>query len=187
VASAPSPRLAPLLASQHEELGIGGQNFPYRILEFTPGFDAPADVLDPVLGNVLDMLFAPHHESERPDRMAGAVGTMAGGLAATQRGLGQGAGEQIVGKLSDDMITTTSQRLGQLGALTDTVYIGPWLNPDAPPSTRGYIYQMRCTQGNVYLWLAIDGQGKIAWLTFKNRLDVENVTPAPSATPPDTL
>jgi len=95
--------------------------------------------------------------------------------------------EQIVGKLSDDMITTTSQRLGQLGALTDTVYIGPWLNPDAPPSTRGYIYQMRCTQGNVYLWLAIDGQGKIAWLTFKNRLDVENVTPAPSATPPDTL
>lgn len=95
--------------------------------------------------------------------------------------------EQIAGKLTDDMISTTSQKLGQLGALTDTVYIGPWLNPDAPPSTRGYIYQMRCTQGNVYLWLAIDGQGKIAWLTFKNRLDVENVTPAPSATPPDTL
>ena len=96
---APSPRLAPLRASQHQELGIGGQNFPYRILEFGPGFDAPADVLDPILGNVLHVLLAIHHESERPDGMAGALGAVAGGLAAADMRLGKGAGKEIVRKL----------------------------------------------------------------------------------------
>jgi len=47
----------------------------------------------------------------------------------------------------------------------------------------GYIYQMRCTSGNVYLWIAVDGQGKIDSFVFKNRFDVENVTPSPSSTP----
>jgi hypothetical protein len=42
---------------------------------------------------------------------------------------------------------------------------------------------MRCVLGNVYLWLALQPDGKITTLTFKNRLDVENVTPSPSATP----
>ena len=42
---------------------------------------------------------------------------------------------------------------------------------------------MRCVEGNVYLWLALDAQGKIATIFFKNRFDVENVTPTPSATP----
>jgi hypothetical protein len=95
--------------------------------------------------------------------------------------------DQVAAKLTDSMIADTSQRLGQLGALTDMVYLGRWINPDAPPDTRGYIYQMRCTGGNIYLWMALDGQGKIAWFTFKNRLDVENVTPGPSATPPNAL
>jgi hypothetical protein len=80
-------------------LGIGGQNFPHRVLEFAPGLDATADVLDPVLGNVLNMLLTLHHESERPDRMAGTVGAVTGGLAAAQMRLGQAAGEEIIGKL----------------------------------------------------------------------------------------
>ncbi len=91
---------------------------------------------------------------------------------------------QVLANLTDEKISDTSQKLGELGALTDTVYVGRWINPDFPPDTRGYIYQMRCTSGNVYLWLALDGQGKIAWFSFKNRFDVETVTPAPSATPP---
>jgi hypothetical protein len=48
-----------LLASQHQELGIGGQDFPHGVLEFAPSIDAAADVLDPVLGDVLDMLSPP--------------------------------------------------------------------------------------------------------------------------------
>ena len=56
--------------------------------------------------------------------------------------------------------------------------MGRWINPDFPPARSGYIYQMRCTQGNVYLWLALDADGKIATIFFKNRLDVETVTPS---------
>ena len=52
-----------------------------------------------------------------------------------------------------------------------------------PPEVRGYIYQMRCSSGNVYLWMAVNDQGKIVSFVFKNRFDVENVTPSPSSTP----
>lgn len=90
---------------------------------------------------------------------------------------------QVLAQLSDAKIAQTSQALAQLGALTDVVYMGRWVNPDFPAGASGYIYQMRCTQGNVYLWLALDAEGKIATIFFKNRLDVETVTPAPSASP----
>jgi hypothetical protein len=89
---------------------------------------------------------------------------------------------EVVPKLTDQKIADTSQALGQLGALTSAVYIGRWINPEFPAGVRGYIYQMRCVSGNVYVWLAIDSQGKID-VFFKNRLDVETVTPAPSAPP----
>ena len=90
---------------------------------------------------------------------------------------------QLLPQLTDAKISDTSHALGQLGALTDMVYVGRWINPNFPPGARGYIYQMRCESGNVYLWLALDSQGKIASIFFKNRLDVETVTPSPSATP----
>ncbi len=93
---------------------------------------------------------------------------------------------EVLPQLTDTKIAQTSQLLGQLGALDGTVYVGPWFNPDHP-QLHGYIYQMRCTQGNVYLWLALDPAGKIANIFFKNRLDVETVTPTPSETPPDQL
>jgi hypothetical protein len=91
--------------------------------------------------------------------------------------------DQLLPQLTDAKISNTSHALGQLGALTDMVYLGRWLNPSFPPGARGYIYQMRCSSGNVYLWLALDAQGKIATIFFKNRLDVETITPSPSATP----
>ncbi|HVR46213.1 MAG TPA: hypothetical protein VMT95_06215 [Candidatus Binatia bacterium] len=91
--------------------------------------------------------------------------------------------KQVLDKLSDAKITETSTALGQLGPLIDEVYMGHWIAPDFPPEARGYIYQMRCTSGNIYLWLALDAQGKIATIFFKNRLDVETVTPAPSPSP----
>jgi len=88
-----------LLASQHQQLGVGGQHFPRRVLEFAPGFHAAADVLDPVLGDVLDMLLSPHHEGERPDGMAWALGAVAGGLAAAEMRQGERAGKQIMRKM----------------------------------------------------------------------------------------
>ena len=92
--------------------------------------------------------------------------------------------DQVLAKLSDARIADTSKALGQLGALTDAVYIGPWADSSFPAGARGYIYQMRCIEGNIYLWLAIDGSGKIATIFFHNRLDVETITATPS--PPQT-
>lgn len=86
---------------------------------------------------------------------------------------------QVLDKLNDAKISDTSHALGQLGALTDTVFIGSWVDPSFPAGARGYIYQMRCAEGNIYLWLALDPQGKIATIFFKNRLDTETVTPSP--------
>ena len=90
---------------------------------------------------------------------------------------------QVVPQLTDEKIAETSKALAALGALDTMVYMGRWINPNFPPGANGYIYQMRCTGGNVYLWLALTADGKIATIFFKNRLDVETVTPAPSATP----
>ncbi|MGC9993476.1 MAG: hypothetical protein ABSD52_13935 [Candidatus Cybelea sp.] len=87
---------------------------------------------------------------------------------------------QVTEKLTDEKVTDTSRALGQLGALTDAVFIGPWADPSFPPGARGYIYQMLCQSGKIYLWLALDSQGKIATIFFKNRLDTETITPAPS-------
>jgi hypothetical protein len=91
--------------------------------------------------------------------------------------------QQVLDKLNDAKISDTSHALGQLGALTEVVFIGPWIDPSFPPGARGYIYQMRCADGNIYLWLALDPQGKIATIFFKNRLDVETVTAPPSVPP----
>lgn len=91
--------------------------------------------------------------------------------------------KQVLDKLNDAKIANTSEALGQLGALMDLVFLGPWVAPDFPPGAHGYVYQMHCTSGNIYLWLALDAQGKIATILFKNRLDVENVTPGPSPSP----
>lgn len=90
----------------------------------------------------------------------------------------------VLPQLTDAKIADTSHLLGQLGALNDMVFIGRWINPEFPPGSRGYIYQMRCASGNVYLWLALDSDGKIETIFFKNRLDVETVTPSPSESPP---
>lgn len=87
---------------------------------------------------------------------------------------------EVLDKLTDAKIADVSQAIGRLGALTNVVYIGPWIEPDFPADVRGYIYQMQCSDGNVYLWLALDGQGKIATIFFRDRLDVETVTPSPS-------
>ena len=87
---------------------------------------------------------------------------------------------QVTEKLSDEKVADTSKALGQLGALTNAVFIGPWADPSFPSGARGYIYQMQCQSGNIYLWLALDSHGKIATIFFKNRLDTETITPAPS-------
>jgi hypothetical protein len=91
---------------------------------------------------------------------------------------------QVLEKLSDAKIAQSSQALAQLGPLTDVIYMGRWIDASFPAGARGYFFQMRCLSGNIYLWLALDAQGKIATILFKNRLDIETVTPAPSPSAP---
>jgi hypothetical protein len=92
----------------------------------------------------------------------------------------------LLPKLTDDKVTEVAHALAALGPLTNTVFIGPFEANDIPPDARGYIYQMQCTGGAVYLWMIIDGKGKIATLFFKNRLEEETIerpaAPVPSPT-----
>jgi hypothetical protein len=89
----------------------------------------------------------------------------------------------VQAKLTDAKINDVSHALGRLGPLLHTVFIGPFVAPDLPPGARGYIYQMRCREGNVYLWLIRDAQGKIGTIFFKDKLTTETVEVPASAAP----
>jgi hypothetical protein len=91
---------------------------------------------------------------------------------------------EVQAKLTDEKINDTSHALGGLGALTDTVFIGPFVSADLPPGAHGYIYHMICTAGAVYLWMIVDATGKIATIYFHDRLDVDTFTASPSPPPP---
>ena len=97
---------------------------------------------------------------------------------------------QIQSQLTDAKIADVSQKLGFLGALTATVYVGPYYSADFPQGAQGYIYQMLCREANVYVFAVIDAQGKIANFYFKDRLVTETIevpasgAPAPSPTAP---
>jgi hypothetical protein len=81
-----------LLALEREQLRVGRQHFTNRILKLSSRLDPAPHLFDPILGDVLDLLFTLNHKGERPDRMAAALGTMTGGLAATQMREREGAG-----------------------------------------------------------------------------------------------
>jgi len=89
---------------------------------------------------------------------------------------------QTSDELSDDKINQTSIALGKLGALTNMAYVGPLAVADLP-GTHGYIYQMQCVGGNVYLFMVLDQNQKIVQIFFKDTLTVETVTASPSPPP----
>ena len=85
------------LALQHEQLRVGRQHFADGVLKLPSRLDPAPHLLDPVLGDVLDLLFPLNHKSQRPDRMAPVIGTMTGGLAAAEMRKGERAREGIGG------------------------------------------------------------------------------------------
>jgi hypothetical protein len=91
--------------------------------------------------------------------------------------------DNIQSQLSEAQVNDVSQKLAALGALEATVYIGPFVSADFPADAHGYIYQMQCREGNVYVFTVIDPQGKIATMFFKDRLVTETIeVPATGAT-----
>ena len=74
--------LLAMLALQHEQLCVGRQYFPDGILKLPSLLDPAPHLFDPLLGDMLNTFFPPHHKGQRPDGMALVIGTMTGGLAA---------------------------------------------------------------------------------------------------------
>jgi hypothetical protein len=95
---------------------------------------------------------------------------------------------ELLPKLSDAKINDVARALAALGPLTDTAFIGPFSAADIPPNAHGYIYQMRCENGSIYLWIILDSGGKIATIFFKDKLDIETIerpgTPPPASPQP---
>ena len=91
---------------------------------------------------------------------------------------------ELVAKLTDAKISDVARVLGALGPLNDTTFVGPFAAPDIPPDAHGYIYQMHCAEGNIFLFMILDGSGKIATIFFKDKLTTVNVEVSPGATTP---
>jgi hypothetical protein len=83
------------LALQHEQSRVGRQHFADGVLKLPSRLDPAPHLLDPILGDVLDLLFPLNHKSQRPDRMAPVLGTMTGGLATAEMRKGERAREGI--------------------------------------------------------------------------------------------
>jgi len=92
----------------------------------------------------------------------------------------------IQSQLTDANVDKSSRALGTLGALTDVIYIGPLAIPDTLPDSRGYIYQMDCVGGKVYLFMVLDAQEKVERIFFKDKLETETITETPSPSPQPT-
>jgi hypothetical protein len=86
-----------LLALQHQQLSVGRQYFADGVLKLPSRLDPAPHFLDPILGDVLDTFFPLYHKGQGPDRMATVLGTMTGGLAATEMRKGERAREGIDG------------------------------------------------------------------------------------------
>jgi hypothetical protein len=85
------------LALQHEQLCVGRQHFADGVLKLPSRFDPAPHLLDPILGDVLYLLFPLNHKGQRPDRVAPVIGTMTGGLTAAEMRKGERAREGIGG------------------------------------------------------------------------------------------
>lgn len=90
---------------------------------------------------------------------------------------------EVVPKLTDAKVNDVAHALSALGPLTDTTFIGPFSAADIPPGAAGYIYQMHCQEGNIYMWMILDSDGKIATVFFKDKLDIETIE-RPESEPP---
>ncbi len=79
-------------------------------------------------------------------------------------------------QIPDAKVQQNAATLGTLGALNNTVYLGPRDSAYAvPPGVHVYLYEMVCSNGTVYEQLTLDGSGKVAGIEFTDTIP----TPAP--------
>jgi hypothetical protein len=87
-----------LFAEQHQQLRIRCEDLAQSVLEASSGFDALADIVDPLFGNALDASFPGGHERQEPDGVALAGSAVTGGFAATAVSQRDAAWQQILGQ-----------------------------------------------------------------------------------------
>lgn len=75
---------------------------------------------------------------------------------------------QVQAQMTDTVVKETSQQLGALGPLFTAKYIGPVQTDTAPADSANYLYLMICERGSVYMQFAIDHDGKIGGIVFRN-------------------
>jgi len=91
----------------------------------------------------------------------------------------------LLAKATDDKIADVSKHIVPLGALISMDYIAPFSGEDFPPDSKGYIYQMNCSNGKIYEEIVLNATGKIGYLYFRDTLTTEDVT-TQGAPPPAT-
>ncbi len=74
----------------------------------------------------------------------------------------------VQGQMTDTVIKETSQQLGSLGPLLTAKYVGPVQTDTAPADSANYLYLMICQRGSIYMQFAIDHDGKIGGIVFRN-------------------
>jgi hypothetical protein len=111
-----------LISLQREELGVRREDLGDRCFKLSGLFDPLADRIDPVRGNLLDVLLSIQHEGERPGWVTLAVGAMAGRLATSRMGQRQRSWEAGWGELHMiEKLLDAATQAGGLGALGRTV------------------------------------------------------------------
>jgi hypothetical protein len=77
-------------------LGVGGEDLGYGLFKLATRLHQALNFCDPFVGDVLDALLTPGHESERPNRVPLLVlGAMASRLATAAVSERKRAGEQV--------------------------------------------------------------------------------------------
>jgi len=109
-----------LLAPEHEQFGVGGEDLPEGVLKLAAGLDAALDLLGPGGRDSFDALLAAGHKGQEPDGVALLLSTVASGLAAAAVGQAERAGQQIIREVEPadqfKLALAEARGLGPLGS-----------------------------------------------------------------------
>ncbi|MGR4064927.1 MAG: hypothetical protein ACLQPV_05720 [Vulcanimicrobiaceae bacterium] len=90
----------------------------------------------------------------------------------------------LAAQITDDKVKQSSAALAALGTFERSEYLGPAMVADAQPGedVHGYVYRMVCSEGAVYMNLALSGpDNKVAFIGFRDKLhDETEATPVPT-------
>ncbi|HEY5258184.1 MAG TPA: hypothetical protein VIJ12_07355 [Candidatus Baltobacteraceae bacterium] len=72
--------------------------------------------------------------------------------------------------MTPDTIAAAAQDLVSLGALQRVVWKGPSVAQGVPAGSKTYLYQVICSDGQVYMQFSIGPNGKLASMVFRKTL-----------------